>query len=96
MQTITGNYMVILTKVNPGDLKYTLEEYGVSISKDGINYLKDAKSLVELTVNNSYCMLIHNLKPLNTYYFRPYAIYKDASGNLWTVNGEEVIEYEFK
>ena len=96
MQTITGNYMVLLTKVAPGTSKYTLEEYGISISEDGINYHQDAKSLVELTANNSYCMLVHNLKASKTYYFRPYAVYKDASGNLWTVNGEEVITHEVK
>lgn len=96
MQTITGHYMVLLTKVAPGTSDYTLEEYGISISEDGINYHQDAKSLVELTANNAYCMLVHNLKASKTYYFRPYAVYKDASGNLWTVNGEEVITHEVK
>jgi len=94
MQTITGHYMVILTKINPESSGYTLEEYGVSISKDGVNYTQDAKSLVELTTDNAYIMLIYNLKAGNTYYFRPYCVYKDTSDNLWTVNGEEVITYE--
>ncbi len=95
-ETIEGKYVLLAARLNEFDKSnYSLFEHGllVSNSDDKVDiencYVK-VPSLLDLTIGNTYGMLIYNLLPNTTYYLRPYAIFEDLNGTEYRVYGQTV------
>ena len=48
------------------------------------------QSLIELTSDKIYGMLVYNLKNNTNYYLRPYAVFKNSENNNVVVYGETI------